>query len=60
MGGWLEQVFVYYPISWEKRDWDRLSGLPLEDVWFQATDGIQPFGWYVQSPDKVLSVKRIK
>ena len=39
--------FVYHPSPWENRDWARLSGLPLEEVWFQASDGVRLFGWFV-------------
>lgn len=35
----LDQFFVYHPEPWQDRDWAWLSGLPLEDVWFQAVDG---------------------
>jgi len=45
----LDQLFVYHPDAWEDRDWARISGLPLEDVWFPATDGTRLFGWYVES-----------
>lgn len=45
----LDQFFVYYPEPWQDQDWARLSGLPLEDVWFQAADGVRLFGWYVES-----------
>lgn len=45
----LDQFFVYYPEPWQDRDWARLSGLPLEDVWFPATDGARLFGWYVEA-----------
>ncbi|MDH4329817.1 MAG: alpha/beta hydrolase, partial [Nitrospira sp.] len=31
------------------RDWAKLSGLPLEDVSFQAADGARLFGWYVET-----------
>ena len=47
--GFLDQFFVYYPEPWQDRDWARLSGLPLEEVWFQAADGVRLFGWYVES-----------
>ncbi len=50
MSGLLDQLFVYHPSSWEHRDWARLSRLPLEDVWFQTSDGVRLFGWYVQAP----------
>ena len=49
MGGLLDQLFVYHPDAWENRDWARISGLPLEDVWFPAADGTRLFGWYVES-----------
>lgn len=44
-----DQLFVYHPHPWIERDWVRISGLPLEEVWFQAEDGTKLFGWYVQS-----------
>ncbi|NWF73052.1 MAG: alpha/beta hydrolase, partial [Nitrospirae bacterium] len=47
--GILDQFFVYHPEPWQDKDWARLSGLPLEDVWFQAADGARLFGWYVES-----------
>ena len=46
----LDQFFVYHPEPWQDRDWARLSGLPLEDVWFQSADGVQLFGWSVEAP----------
>lgn len=46
----LDQLFVYHPTPWSERDWARVSGLPLEDVWFSAADGTKLFGWYVESP----------
>src|SRR4029079_9425309 len=45
----LDQYFVYHPEPWQDRDWARLSGLPLEDVRFQASDGVRLFGWYVEA-----------
>ncbi len=45
----LDQFFVYHPEPWEDRDWARQSGLPIEDVWFQASDGVRLFGWYVEA-----------
>lgn len=45
----LDQFFVYHPDSWKDQDWKVRSGLPLEDVWFQAADGARLFGWYVEA-----------
>ncbi len=45
----LDQFFVYHPASWQDRDWARISGLPLEDVWFQSAGGTKLFGWYVEA-----------
>lgn len=45
----LDQFFVYHPEPWEAGDWRSVSGLPLEDVWFQSADGIKLFGWYVEA-----------
>lgn len=45
----LDQFFVYHPEPWQDRDWASLSGLPLEEVWFQSGDGAKLFGWYVEA-----------
>ena len=45
----LDQFFVYFPQPWQDRDWARLTGLPLEDVWFQSANGVRLFGWYVEA-----------
>ncbi len=45
----LDHLFVYHPEPWVERDWAKASGLPLEDVWFEAADGARLFGWYVES-----------
>lgn len=47
--GILDQLFVYHPEPWQDRDWRAVSGLPLEDIWFQAADGARLFGWYVEA-----------
>jgi uncharacterized protein len=45
----LDQFFVYHPEPWKDQDWKARSGLPLEEVWFQAADGARLFGWYVEA-----------
>lgn len=47
----LDDRFVYFPSPWEDQDWKELSGLPLEETWFQAKDGTRLFGWYLEPPD---------
>ena len=45
----LDSFFVYHPYPWEARDWAKVSGMPLEDIWFAAADGTKLFGWYVEA-----------
>lgn len=51
MANVLDQLFVYHPAPWIERDWARISGLPLQEVWFDSTDGARLFGWYVESKE---------
>lgn len=46
----MDDRYVYYPSPWQDADWARQSGLPLEEVWFQASDGVKLFGWFVEAP----------
>lgn len=45
----LDQFFVYHPDPWKEEDWRARSRLPLEDIWFQSSDGTKLFGWYVEN-----------
>lgn len=45
----LDAFLVYHPAPWEDRDWAKVSGIPLEEVWFQAADGTKLFGWYAEA-----------
>ena len=47
--GLLNQSVVYHPEPWQDRDWAGLSGLPLEDVWFQTADGARLFDWHTET-----------
>lgn len=49
MSNFLDRFFVYHPAPWIDRDWARVSGLPLQEVWLQAEDGTKLFGWYVEN-----------
>ncbi len=46
-----DRCYVYFPTRWEAGDWAKQSGLPLEEVWFQASDGVKLYGWLVRSSD---------
>lgn len=50
MANVFDRLFIYQPAAWQDRNWGRFSGLPLEDVWFEAEDGVRLFGWYVEAP----------
>jgi fermentation-respiration switch protein FrsA (DUF1100 family) len=50
MPEFFDQHLVYHPAPWQDRDWESLSGLPLENVWLETSDGVRLFGWYVSSP----------
>ncbi len=45
-----DRHYIYFPEPWEGRDWARLSGLPLQEVWFRAKDGTRLFGWFLEAP----------
>ncbi len=44
-----ESTFVFQPSPWEDRNWARLSGLPLEEVWLPVDDVVTVFGWFVDA-----------
>ncbi|MDR4460464.1 MAG: alpha/beta hydrolase [Nitrospirales bacterium] len=44
-----EGVFVFQPSPWEDRNWARLSGLPLEEVWLPVDESVTIFGWFVDA-----------
>lgn len=46
-----DERFLYFPSPWEEQDWKEVSQLPLEEVWFQAEDGVRLFGWYAEPLD---------
>ncbi|MGH7232776.1 MAG: alpha/beta hydrolase [Nitrospiraceae bacterium] len=45
----LDRMFVFHPSPWIDRDWAGVSRLPLEEVRFRSADGVNLFGWYVES-----------
>jgi len=49
----LDHRYVYFPAPWQEADWAGQFHLPLEDVQFQADDGVSLHGWFVPAPDPV-------
>jgi len=43
----LENSLIYFPARYPAGDWS-LSGVPIEDAWFQAADGTRLHGWYAE------------
>jgi fermentation-respiration switch protein FrsA (DUF1100 family) len=43
----LDQRSVYFQAPWQDGDWAAEWELPLEDVWFRASDGVKLHGWFV-------------
>jgi fermentation-respiration switch protein FrsA (DUF1100 family) len=41
-----ENSLIYFPVVYPEGDWNP-RGLPVEDAWFQAADGIRVHGWYL-------------
>ena len=44
-----ESIFVFQPSPWDDRNWARLSGLPLEEVWLPVDDAVTVFGWFIDA-----------
>jgi len=45
----LESLFVFQPSPWEDRNWAKLSGLPLEEVWLPVDETVTVFGWFIDA-----------
>jgi len=40
-----EESLIFFPMRYPEGEWQPL-GLPLEDAWFHADDGVRLHGWY--------------
>ena len=49
MANFLDQMFIFHPSPWINRDWAAATRLPLEEARFKSADGVNLFGWYVES-----------
>lgn len=47
-----DSQYVYFPAAWEPGDWAGISGLPIEDVAFKASDGTKLHGWAIPAGKK--------
>lgn len=45
---WLEEAFIFFPSRFPEGDWQ--PGLPVEDAWFKAADGVGLHGWFLEHP----------
>lgn len=51
-----ENKIIYHPIKYPEGLWDTSNmPLPIQDVWFEAKDGVKLHGWYVPSEDAVAT-----
>lgn len=44
-----ENKIIYHPDKHPAGNWD-MGWRPVEDVWFQASDGVRLHGWYAKAP----------
>jgi len=52
----LDRQYVYFPTPWQEQDWRAVSSLPLEEVWFRASDETELFGWFVPAPSAAATL----
>ncbi|MCS7304430.1 MAG: alpha/beta hydrolase [Thermoguttaceae bacterium] len=45
---WLEEAFIFFPSRFPYGDWN--PGLPVEEAWFEAADGVRLHGWFLAHP----------
>jgi uncharacterized protein len=53
--GWLERSLIYHPARGLDASPADL-GMPFEDVWLTAEDGVRVHGWFVPTPDASITV----
>ncbi len=52
-----ENSIIYHPQKYPIGLWDTSNmPLPIQDVWFQAEDGVKLHGWYVPSDEAVATL----
>jgi fermentation-respiration switch protein FrsA (DUF1100 family) len=52
-----ENSIIYHPEKYPNGLWDTSNmPLPVQDVWFEAEDGVKLHGWYIPSDEAVASL----
>ena len=52
-----ENYIIYQPVKYPEGLWDTSNmPLPIQDVWFEAEDGVKLHGWYVPSDKPVATL----
>lgn len=55
--GGCENSLIYHPVKYPNGLWDTSKmPLPIEDVWFEAKDGVKLHGWYVPREKAVATL----
>jgi len=53
----LEKQMIYYPATYPDGFWDpERFGVTVEDVWFNAEDGVSLHGWYTKGAESDLDI----
>jgi fermentation-respiration switch protein FrsA (DUF1100 family) len=42
----IEDAIVFQPRPYPEGDWTSTAGTPVEDAWFESSDGVRLHGWY--------------
>jgi fermentation-respiration switch protein FrsA (DUF1100 family) len=52
-----ENGIIYHPVKYPEGLWDTSNmPLPVQDVWFEAKDGVKLHGWYVPSEEAIATL----
>lgn len=46
---YLEESFIFFPAPYPEGDWN--PALPVEEAWFEASDGVRLHGWFLAHPN---------
>ena len=52
-----ENGIIYHPVKYPEGLWDTSNmPLPVQDVWFEAKDGVKLHGWYIPSEEAIATL----